>query len=106
MAISQKAIKEAIIEYKGNISRVAESFGKSRGTIYNRINKNDTLKRVLQESRDKRNDRVVDVLYNAADGGNVTAAIYITKAQMGWKETAVTEHKGSQELIINVKHDD
>ena len=102
MAISQKAIKKAIIDYKGNVSRVAESFGVSGGAIRNRIAKSATLKKTLQESRDSRNDRVVDVLYNAADGGNVTAAIYITKAQMGWKETAVIEHK---ELIINVKHD-
>ncbi len=106
MAISQKAISEAIIDYKGNVSRVAESFGVSRQAITKRVNKSSTLKRVLQESRDSRNDRVIDVLYNAADGGNITSAIFIAKTQMGWKETQVNEHKGSQELIINVKHDD
>jgi hypothetical protein len=42
----------------------------------------------------KRNAAVISALYKAAIGGNVTAQIYWTKAQMGWKETSRLEHTG------------
>lgn len=101
MAISHKAIKDAIIEYKGNVTKVALSFGVSRGAIINRVNKSDTLKEKLQEARDMRNDSVTDTLYEMAVTDKVpSVAIFIAKTQMGWKETAVTEHSG--EVIIQL----
>lgn len=105
MAISQKAIKQAIIDYRGNVSRVAESLGVSRAAINKRVSKSSTLKRTLDEARDKRNDSVRDTLYElAVEDKNVAAAIFIAKSQLGWKETAVTEHDGG--LEINIKYAD
>lgn len=103
MAISQKAIKEAIIQYKGNLTKVAQSLDVSRGAIHNRVNKSDTLKKTLQDSRDMRNDSVRDVLYEqAVDEGNTTAAIFIAKTQMGWKEKQEIEHSGDLGVLVYV----
>ena len=95
MAISHKAIKQAIIDHRGNITRVAESFGVSRQAITKRVNKSSTLKETLADARDMRNDSVRDTLYSMAVDDRVpSAAIFIAKTQMGWKETRVNEHTG------------
>jgi len=108
MAISQKALKAAIIEYRGNITKVAQSFGVTRAAIRHRVAKSTPLKETLQDARDMRNDSVTDTLYEMAVTDRVpSAAIFIAKTQMGWKETAVTEHTGKDgdafvvNLIIN-----
>lgn len=95
MAISVSAIKQAIIEYKGNVTKVAESFESPRSTIASRIAKSDTLKKTLRDARDARNDSVRDTLYEqAVDKKNVTALIFIAKTQMGWTEKQHIEHSG------------
>ncbi len=87
MAISQKAIAQAIKDYRGNVTRVAESFGVTRWAIDKRVGKSPTLKKVLQDARDSRNDSVRDVLYEeAVNNRNITAAIFIAKTQLGWVE--------------------
>lgn len=107
MAISQKAIEKAIIKYKGNITKVAQSFEVTRGAIQKRVSKSSTLKKTLQDSRDMRNDSVRDVLYEqAVDEGNTTAAIFIAKTQMGWKETQVNEHSGEPIIKITLVDND
>ena len=106
MAISQKAIEKAIIEHKGNVTKVAQSFGVTRGAIQKRVAKSGTLKRILQESRDMRNDSVRDALYEeGVDKRNVTALIFIAKTQMGWTEKQEVKHTGNvsitDELLAN-----
>ncbi len=44
----------------------------------------------LNETRAK----VGNAIVHAAIEGNMTAAIFYAKTQMGWKETSVTEHTG------------
>jgi len=101
MAISIGAIEQAIIDYGGNVSRVAESFGVSRGAIINRVNRSDTLKRALDEARDRRNENVRDVLYDMAISGEIPAAtIFYAKAQLGWSEKQQVEHSGETRIII------
>lgn len=42
----------------------------------------------------KANSMVAKTLYQQAIGGNTTAAIYWSKARMGWRETNVTQLVG------------
>ena len=46
--------------------------------------------------------KVGGAIVKAALGGNMTAAIFYAKTQMGWKETNVTEHSGSVKTVTEV----
>lgn len=49
------------------------------------------LGEVLHVAKTKANMKVSGALYQKAIAGNVTAAIYITKTQMGWRESGPVE---------------
>ena len=90
------AVKKKIIELKGNISAVARSFDCDRGTIYARIDKSDTLKKALKDSRETMIDNVESRLYQNALNGDTTAMIFFLKTQgkaRGYVER--TEHAGA-----------
>ncbi len=100
-----KTIEAAIYQYRGNVTKVAESLGVRRTTISNRVVKSDTLKKALDTARNQRNDAVKDVLYEAAVlDKNITAAIFIAKTRMGWRETNITKHTGK--IIMSWADDD
>lgn len=78
MAISQKAIKEAIIQYKGNLTKVAQSFESPRSTIASRVAKSDTLKATLQEARDKQ----VDIIEATPKVSRTAKCVYLIRDSM------------------------
>ena len=49
----------------------------------------------LKTARIKANAKIGGKLYNEAMNGNVTAMIWWTKSQMGWRETSTHEHTGA-----------
>jgi hypothetical protein len=61
-----------------------------------------TLRRHFRSEIDtgqvKANAAVAQSLFKMATGGNVTAAIFWMKTQMGWKETAAVEMSGTMTL--------
>jgi hypothetical protein len=67
----------------------------------------DTLDRIcradLDEGSAEAKAKVGGAIVKAALGGNMTAAIFYAKTQMGWKETSAHEHSapggGPLELI-------
>ena len=48
----------------------------------------------LKTAKIKANAKIGGSIYNAAMAGNMPAAIFWAKTQMGWKETSTTEHTG------------
>lgn len=56
-------IKDAIIEHDGNLSSVAQALKTSRGTIANRIKRNEALQAALENARGKHFDRAVAHLH-------------------------------------------
>ena len=53
----------------------------------------------LDTSADKANAAIAKTLFQQAKDGNTSAAIWWTKARMGWKDTTVTEGTQKIELI-------
>lgn len=49
----------------------------------------------VRHAKTVRNVRIVSALYKSAEEGNVTAQIYLTKTQLGWREVTRLEHSGS-----------
>ena len=98
-----EAMVAAVHEYHGNVMKAAQSLGMNDSSFYSRAKKSKVLKRAIVEARSKRNDNVVDALYDNAMSGNVTAQIFIAKTQVpGFQENMT--HDG--ELVIRVKYAD
>lgn len=62
-------------------------------------------KKYMDQARGQAHARVGKGLYERAVSGDVTAQIWYTKAQMGWKETKKEEHSGpdGQPITHDVK---
>jgi|5B_taG_2_1085324.scaffolds.fasta_scaffold01004_9 hypothetical protein len=59
-----------------------------KATMYNKF------KNELSVGMTKANAKIAESLYRQATGGNTTAAIWWSKARMGWKETQKQEVDG------------
>jgi hypothetical protein len=55
----------------------------------------DHYGRVMRLAKAEANSKVVESLYNKAVGGDVGAAIWWTKTQLGWRETQKVEMTGA-----------
>jgi hypothetical protein len=71
----------------------------------------DTLRTYCKQDLDagaaEAKAKVGGAIVKAALGGNMTAAIFYAKTQMGWKETVVNEHTGKdgEAIALRVKTD-
>lgn len=83
-------IKRRIIEFRGNVCRIADSFGRDRQTIYNYIKRYPQLEPLLAEAREIRLDRAEGSLDDAVDRGEGWAVALILKTigkKRGYGET-------------------
>ena len=105
MGLTIAKLRDAIVEHRGNITLVAKSFGLSRMTIYNYLNKHPQLKESLADEREKMIDHVESALYNQALDGNTTAMIFFLKTQgknRGYVERQEFVGKDGEAIQINV----
>ena len=58
------------------------------------------FRRELDTGAAKANARVSESLFKQAIGGNVAAAIFWTKARMGWREKVEAENKEGTTIIV------
>ena len=72
-AYTKTELKQAITECGGNVSAVAERFGKTRQTIYSWIAE-ARLWDVVNKARNSLHDRAVAVISDAVDAGDFDAA--------------------------------
>jgi len=79
---------EAMSAYGIPHEEIAEVIGISRKTLTKHY------QRELNISLAKANAKIAESLYRQATGGNTTAAIWWSKARMGWKETQKQEVDG------------
>ena len=64
----------------------------------------ETLRKYYRRELDRglieANAKVAEALFKQAIGGDTTAAIWWTKARMGWRERTGAEHSGSLSLSV------
>lgn len=79
--IDREKLKALIIEYHGNLTRVAKSLGCARNSIKRIVNTDASVKEVLEESRERTVDEVEDAFTKRAIAGDTTASIFFLKTR-------------------------
>jgi hypothetical protein len=104
MRVSKKALREKIIEKRGNLTRVAAAFGKSRTWLYNALNdKYPELWDDVEEARESLIDDAESELQKQMFKGNITALIFFLKTQgktRGYVERQELTGKDGDDLAI------
>jgi ribonucleotide monophosphatase NagD (HAD superfamily) len=84
-------VLKQILKYQGNLSRVADSIGSSRGAIRNFVDKHEDLKQVLKDCRERQIDDLEEsVFQRAKDSNDTTLQLFVLKTQgkhRGWEQS-------------------
>ena len=68
-------------QFNGNISRVADKIGCDRGTIHRHIERDENVKKAVQEARERINDELEDVAATQALSGNAYMTTFLLKTR-------------------------
>ena len=89
--LDKNVIKTQIIKYEGNLSRVADSMGSCRGSVRNVVDKDEELKQVLKDCRERQIDDLEEsVFQRAKDSNDTTLQLFVLKTQgkhRGWEQS-------------------
>lgn len=86
---------------------IADFFGISDDTLRARIKENPEISRVYKKGRARAHATVGGSLLQQARAGNLTAAIFYAKTQMGWSETRnVNANVTTGEFILDLTGND
>lgn len=89
--LNKKMILDQILKYEGNLSRVADSIGSSRGAVRNFVDKDEELKQVLKDCRERQiDDLEASVFQRAKDSNDTTLQLFVLKTQgkhRGWEQS-------------------
>lgn len=77
-----KEVAEAIERTDGYVSKAADYLGCHVTTVYDYMNRYDTVKDAVKQVREKRHDFVENAIMRAIKADNVTAMIFYAKTQM------------------------
>lgn len=91
-----KQIEEAAIMYGQGMTleQISDYFGISFQTLNERRKEIPEFADAFKKGRGNAFAYVTGKIMNHIENGNLTAAIFYAKTQMGWKETDVHEHQG------------
>ena len=89
--LNKKDIADLVIKTAGNLSRVADALGCTRGTVRNNIDKDEELKQLLKDCRERQIDEVEEsVFQRAKDSNDTTLQLFVLKTQgkhRGWEQS-------------------
>jgi len=75
-------IEKLIICHSGNLSRVADAIGSSRGAIRNFVDKDSELQQLLKDQRERQIDQLeASVFERAIDSNDTTLQLFLLKTQ-------------------------
>jgi hypothetical protein len=81
VALDKEKVKEQIIKYKGNLTKVAQAFKCARTTIQRIVRVNPDVKEIVDEARERTIDDVEDAFIQKALRGDTTASIFFLKTR-------------------------
>lgn len=91
VALDKKLIAELLIKTAGNVSRVADSMGANRHSVHNVIAKDEELKQILKDCRERQIDELEEsVFQRAVDSNDTTLQLFVLKTQAkhrGWEQS-------------------
>lgn len=74
-------VEPLIDAHKGNVAKIAQALGVSRGTIWNRLSESAVLRDKLTDARETLLDDLEQTLYDKALAGDIAALIFALKTQ-------------------------
>lgn len=92
-----ETVKKLIEATGGNLSAVAAQLGCDRATVYNYVKRHPTLKRALQQQREKLIDWAETVITEAIQEKDVQTAKWVLATigkKRGWGEKLDVKHSG------------
>lgn len=82
MPFDKTVIMDLIVQYTGNLSRVAESIGSSRGAVRNFVDRNQDVKDLLIDQRERQLDELeASCFERAIDTNDTTLQLFLLKTQ-------------------------
>lgn len=98
LALDHDKIAKGLVKCFGNVTRVADSLGCSRHSLSNYIQRNEDLKQVLHDTRERRLDELEDTALSTALAGNVYMCTFLLKSQGKSRGYSMNEHNGADEI--------
>ena len=81
-SLTVQQVADLITSERGNVSRVADAIGTTRGTVADYIARHPELQNVLAQARERLVDQLEEVAYEQAfDGRDSTLKIFLLKTQ-------------------------
>ena len=77
IALDEKKVIEMLTATHGNVSLAAQKLGVNRRTIHRHMEKNPTLRQVVEECREQVLDRAEENIFEAAEKGDLAACRFI-----------------------------
>lgn len=110
MPFDKKIVEKLILQEQGNVSRVADALGSSRGAVRNYIDRHPDLQDVVSQCRERQLDELEKSVFDRAlDSNDTTLQLFILKTQgrkRGWdqdeaKNTAKDIATAAFDFILN-----
>lgn len=102
----KKVIEELIIQYTGNLSRVADAIGSSRGAIRNFVDRHEEVKQLLKDQRERQIDQLeASVFERAIDSNDTTLQLFLLKTQAKHRGYDQDEAKNAAKDIATAAFD-
>lgn len=89
--LDKKIIADLIVRTEGNLSRVADAIGSTRGTVRGVVDRDEELKQLLKDCRERQIDDLEEsVFQRAKDSNDTTLQLFVLKTQgkhRGWEQS-------------------
>ena len=80
--LDEKVIAELIVKCTGNLSRVADTIGSSRGAVRNVVDRHPYLQDLLKQSRERQLDELEQSVFDRAiETNDTTLQLFLLKTQ-------------------------
>jgi len=104
--LKRETILDLIPKCNGNLSRIAESMGTTRGTVRNRINSDEELKALLEDIRERRIDILEDACFqDAVEGRDTGLRCFLLKTQARHRGYDQDDNKNAAKDIATAAFD-
>ena len=82
MPFDKNTIEQLIIQYTGNLSRVADAIGSSRGAVRGFVDRHPDTQQLLKDQRERQIDQLeASVFERAIDSNDTTLQLFLLKTQ-------------------------
>jgi hypothetical protein len=104
--LDREVIKDLITRCNGNLSRVADSIGTTRGAVRKRINDDVELQALLDDTRERRIDVLEDTVWqDAVEGRDTGLRCFLLKTQARHRGYDQDDNKNAAKDIATAAFD-